>query len=133
MKFECVRHNTQEVTIHLSQEAFISNLLIQNKLHGEDVNKVITPYRSGFPIDKIPYEPYNAETQQQYTTLMQSLVGSFAWLSMSTRPDLATVTNMIAKYVKKPTKGHITAAKRVLRLKVSYPKELHLVQTEIPD
>ena len=79
------------------------------------INTVQSPYRSGYPIDKIPSEAYDEKTQQQYTKKLQSIVGSLTWLSMSTRPDLSTVTNMLAKHVCNPSKGHIDAAKRVLR------------------
>ena len=46
---------------------------------------------------------------------MQSMVGSLTWLSMSTRPDIVTVTNLLAKHVRQPSKGHLEAVKRVLR------------------
>ena len=115
IKFDCRRHSCTSVTIQLSQAAFSENLLIQNNLHGDMINPVQSPYRSGYPIDKIPNEAYDDTTQRKYTKHLQSLVGSLTWLSMSTRPDISTVTNMLAKYVKSPSKGHIDAAKRVLR------------------
>jgi hypothetical protein len=43
------------------------------------------------------------------------LVGSLNWLSVSTRPDIATITNMLAKYCCNPSKGHIDAALRVVK------------------
>ena len=46
---------------------------------------------------------------------MQFLIGSINWLSISTRPDIATITNLLAKYMATPSKGHIEVAKRVLR------------------
>ena len=115
VKFDCQQHNTSQVTIHLSQIAFMENLLIQNNMHGDDINTVQTPYRSGYPIDKIPTELYDDNTQRQYTKNLQSLVGSLTWLSMSTRPDLSTITNLLAKHVSNPSKGHIEAGKRILR------------------
>ena len=115
IKFDCHRHSRNSVTIQLSQAAFSENLLIQNSMNGEMINPVQSPYRSGYPIDKIPTEAYDDKTQKEYTKHLQSLVGSFTWLSMSTRPDISTVTNILAKYVKSPSKGHLDAAKRVLR------------------
>ena len=99
----------------MSQSAFIENLLIQHNMHGDTINTVQSPYRSGYPIDKIKPEAYDDTTQQRYTKTLQSIVGSLTWLSMSTRPDLSTITNILAKYVCKPSKGHIDAAKRILR------------------
>ena len=59
IKFDCIRHNKDSVTIHLSQAAFCENLLIQQNLHEDQVNSVTSPYRSGFPIDKIKNEAYD--------------------------------------------------------------------------
>ena len=115
IKFDCVKHNESNVTIHMSQSAFAENLLSQHKMNGDFINTVQSPYRSGYPIDKIPSEAYDDKLQQKYTKTLQSLVGSLTWLSMSTRPDLSTVTNILAKHVCNPSKGHIGAAKRVLR------------------
>ena len=115
VKFDCVKHNNKEVTIQLSQTAFVESLLIQYHMNGDEINTVQTPYRSGYPIDKIPSEAYDESTQKQYTKTLQSLVGSLTWLSMSTRPDLSTITNMLAKYVSNPSKGHLDAGKRILR------------------
>ena len=115
IKFDCCRQNNGHVTIHMSQQAFIENLLYNNNMHTDDINTVQSPYRSGLPIDSIPDEAYDPETQRKYTKTLQSLVGSFTWLSMSTRPDIATITNILAKYVRSPSKGHIEAAKRILR------------------
>ena len=115
IKFDCERHSANNVTINLSQAAFVENLLIQQDLHKSDVNTVQSPYKSGYPVDKIHNEAYDDTIQQQYTKRMQSIIGSLTWLSMSTRPDIATITNLLAKYVTSPSVGHIDAAKRVLK------------------
>ena len=108
-------HANSDVTISLSQATFVEHLLQQHDLHGDDVNTVQSPYRSGYPVDSIPTEAYTDDVQRQYTKQMQSIIGSLTWLSISTRPDIATVTNLLAKYVSQPSLGHINAAKRVLR------------------
>ena len=115
LKFDTIQHANKDVTIHLSQTAFIENLLHQFNMDTDDINTVQNPYRSGLPIDSIPNEAYTDEIQQSYTKKMQSLVGSLTWLSISTRPDISTITNLLAKYVRQPSKGHLDAAKRVLR------------------
>ena len=115
IKIDCCRHVDGNVTIHLSQTAFIEALLHSHSLHTDDVNTVQSPYRSGYPVDSIPNEAYDTATQQAYTKQMQWIVGSLTWLSMSTRPDISTITNLLAKHVCNPSLGHIAAAKRVLR------------------
>jgi hypothetical protein len=46
---------------------------------------------------------------------MQVLIGCLTWLSLSTRPNTATITNLLAQYTVKATPSHINAAKRVIR------------------
>jgi hypothetical protein len=46
---------------------------------------------------------------------MQTIIGCLNWLSISTRPDIATVTSILAKYCKNPSQGHIDSALRVVK------------------
>ena len=124
-------HETDEngnLTTYLSQEAFVDNLVAQCQLNGIAVSCPLTPYRSGLPVDKIndriiqnndshtaPNLQDSKQTQEALIRKMQFIVGSLTWLSTSTRPDIATVTNMLAKYTSCPTKSHVDAAKRVVR------------------
>ena len=73
---------------------------------------VTNPYRSGLPIEKLPkrqplYNPEDINT-------MRRIVDSQLWLLQSTRPDIATITNMLLSYQTIPTPAHIQAAKRVV-------------------
>jgi hypothetical protein len=115
IKFTPHRHNDGHITIKLSQEAFVDTLVSSAKLDGDGVNEPKSPYRNGLPIDKIPQDkdvPY--DLQQKYNALLQTLVGSLNWLSISTRPDIQPITNMLAKYSSKASKGHIHAAKWII-------------------
>ena len=93
----------------MSQESFIDNLVQLAELT-TNTSFPRTPYRSGFPVDKIPTVTAN-KANQTYVKYMQKFVGCLNWLSISTRPDISTITNMIAKYTIIPTKGHIDAIK----------------------
>ena len=95
------------ITVHLSQEAFTETLLHQFDYDTEDVNTKPTPYWSGYPIDAIPDIILPIEKRQEIETKLRSLVGSFNWLATATRPDLATVTNMLAQYQHYPSPGHL--------------------------
>jgi hypothetical protein len=47
---------------------------------------------------------------------MCAFIGSLNWLSIQTRPDIATTTNTLAQYQSNPSPaGHLKAAKYVLR------------------
>ena len=45
----------------------------------------------------------------------QSLMGALVWLTINTRPDLATVTKLLGQYQTNPSAGHMDAARYVLR------------------
>ena len=116
IKFTNTTHSNSHVSIKLSQEAFAETLIAAAKLDDDAVTTPHTPYRSGYPIDKIPPDN-NITPHQQHTQnhLLQSLVGSLNWLAGSTRPDLAPSVNFIAKYSNCASKGHIDAAKHVIK------------------
>jgi hypothetical protein len=115
INFTCKRHDDGHVTIHMDQEAFIDNVCQIAKLDNPFTNTVTTPYRSGHPIDTIPIPTTPPNNQNELTHQMQVLIGCLTWLSLSTRPDIATITNLLAQYTVKATQSHINAAKRVVR------------------
>jgi len=47
--------------------------------------------------------------------LMQELVGSMNWLSTQTRPDITTITAILAQYNHSCSPGHIDSAKYAIR------------------
>ena len=115
VKFTHTRHSPTSVTINMTQTAFIDNLVHNQQLDGEAVIEPKTPYCSGYVIDSIPQETYSPTQQFKYTALYQHLIGSLNWLAISTRPDIATATNMLAKYMSEPSLGHIHAAKHFIK------------------
>ena len=103
------------ITIKMDQSAFIEALLQTYNLHLDHVGTPTSPFKSGLPVDKIRDQKYSPTHQAYLTHTFQSIVGSLTWLSTSTRPDIATITNILAKYSSKPSEGHIAHAKYVLR------------------
>ena len=114
VKFEWKKED-EHLHLHLSQEAFTETLLEQFNYNDETVNTRPTPYRSGLPVDAIPDIILPTNKRQEIKTKLRSLVGSFNWLATATRPDIATITNMLAQYQHFPSPGHLEAAKYVLR------------------
>ena len=115
INFDCTKHDDDNVTIHLSQEAFIDNLCEMAGLSSPAVNTVKTPYKSGYPVDIIPYSRLPKREQDELIHTMQVYIGCLTWLSISTRPDIATITNILAKYTTKCNNGHIDQVKRTIR------------------
>jgi len=108
------RKTKGRLQVHLSQEAFSENLIQAAGLHHDSTSTVKTPYRSGHPVDSIKTNSthqHNHYLEQQ----MRSYVGSLLWLSQGTRPDLATITNILSKHQANPSKRHVDSAKFVIK------------------
>lgn len=106
------RTTPTQTKVHMSQEAFAASLIAQNGLNEISTKTNITPYRSGYPVDSIPDTcTLNKEDKKTVQQKYRSIVGSLLWLSQGTRPDLATITNVLAKYQNKPTIKHLESAK----------------------
>ena len=115
IKFTNQEHTDRHLSCHLTQEAFTDTLVSLLDLDSPAITCPPTPYRSSLPVDKINQEPFNPALTPKLTLKMQSIIGSLTGLSTSTRPDIATITNILAKYTANPSKGHIAAAKRVVK------------------
>ena len=113
--FNCSRHEDNHVSIHISQEPFIDTLLVKAGLDGPNSATAPTPYRAGYPINKIPPKTYDSATQDKITYKMQQLTGCLQWLATPTRPDISTATNLLSRYNHCATTGHLDAAKRIIR------------------
>jgi len=109
------RQDHDNLKVHLSQQAFSENLTEQAGLDKESTTINQTPYRSGYPVDKVKHVNLPPEERRKLESEMRSYVGSLLWLSQGTRPDLATITNMLAKYQSCPSPGHLAAAKYAIK------------------
>ena len=115
MKFTNTRHDDGHIDIHMNQPADILDLIKKAGLHLPQTNSTPTPYRSGFPVDNIPDIEMSDTERAKLNKTLQEYVGSLNWLSTQTRPDLSTITNIIAQYNSNCSPGHIDAAKYVIR------------------
>ena len=113
IKFQCTKDTNGDVTVFMSQQADITSLITQNNLL--DANSVRTPYRSGYPIDSIPHTHKSPHEQQKYNHTLQEHVGSLNWITSQTRPDIATVTNLLSQYNHNCSPGHIDSARYAIK------------------
>ena len=97
------------------QGAFIEALLQQHGLHLNSATSKSTPYWTRSPVDAIKI-PLDITPNQQFKlqSILRSLVGSFNWLAQATRPDLATITSILAQHQENSALGHMGAARPVL-------------------
>ena len=117
---QCTINDTSHLRVHLSQTAFTDHLVELARL-SDSSKPVITPYRSGYPVDAIIKPQPSPKDKHILQFQMRQLVGSLNWLSQGTRPDLSTITSMLAKYQNSPTATHVEAAKYAIR----YAKQTH--------
>ena len=115
LKFTHQSHPSGDLTIFINQEASADELLRAAGLDGPSTNSKPTPYRSGHPVDSIPDEDLPLYQKQRLQQLLQKYVGSLNWLSTQSRPDLATITNILAQHNANPSHGHIKAAKYAIQ------------------
>lgn len=115
VKFTHSYTSNGDLSIHVSQEADIHQLLQDNNLHTSTTITKPTPYRSGHPVDSIPNVHMSPTDRSVLEAKLRTIIGSLNWLATQTRPDIATITNIIAQYQSNPSPGHLDAARYVLR------------------
>ena len=99
----------------MTQQSDINDLVKKAGLDKLDSLTATTPYRSGFPVDSVPHIDMTMSERQKLNKTLQELVGSLTWLATITRPDIATITNILSQYNNNCSPGHIAAAKYVIR------------------
>ena len=75
INFTCVTHQDNNISIHLSQEAFIESMATTAKLTNSHMTHPKTPYRSGYPVDKINsiHAPFENQNQMIVKTVIYML------------------------------------------------------------
>ena len=100
---------------HISQVAFIDNILHLAGIDPKSTTFPTTPYRSGKPVDSIQHVDLPPEKfipiQQKY----RSIIGSLNWLAQGSRPDIAAISSISSKCQNNPSPGHLYAAEYVIR------------------
>jgi hypothetical protein len=106
------RISSSTVSVHMNQSGFASNLVESFFCKTCNETPLVTPYRSGIPVDSIPpsTDTGNSPAQLRQTQAYQSLIGSIGWLAMTTRPDLTTIHSFLSSYRAKPAVGHMKSA-----------------------
>ena len=114
MKLDCT-HTPSEKSVVISQPAIIEQLIENTQLSGT-TNSVLSPYWSGYPVDKIPSESsLPPHRLQQIEDDYCSIVGTLNWLAGGSRPDIATITCILSQYLHVAHSYHLQAAKRVVQ------------------
>ena len=101
-----------EVTI--SHQGYVRNFL---RKHGMDQCKAAsTPLAEKTELSKDQMPEDGSDAQKEMKGLdYRGIVGSIAYLSLTTRPDLAYAAHLLARFLSNPGQAHWQAAKHVLR------------------
>jgi hypothetical protein len=112
IEFTWHTHADGNVSVNLTQQSFIENLL-DTLGYSEYTNSAcVTPYHTGLSIDSIPTFPMASLDRDQLRLQYQSLVGSLNWLAHTTQPDLSTVVSLL---VQNPSQGHLDVTHYVVK------------------
>jgi hypothetical protein len=105
---KCLNTNVKckDDVLYIDQSTYINEILLQFEM--SDCRPVDSPIVPGF-IFNDKAEPF------ENISWYQQLVGSLIYLANMSRPDIAFSTNILARYLSKPTIEHVQLAKRVLR------------------
>jgi hypothetical protein len=101
--------------IFIYQEAYVQKILEKLNMNNSYPSKTPMVVRS-LDMEKDPFRPREEKEDilgSNYPYL--SAAGALMYLANSTRPDIAFVVNLLARYSAAPTKHHWTRVKHILR------------------
>ena len=111
-KYEWETLTDKRLTVSITQTAKAEDIIDNHGM--SDCNPIASPYRTGFPIDRIPHDGIPLEAKTTLVKKFQSLVGGVLWLQRQTRPDLSTIVSLLSSHSHNSSSGHYEAANRVL-------------------
>lgn len=104
-----ITRDTAMRTMKIGQSAFIRDLVIEEGL--EECNANVIPMKACSAIEMLDPDDYDKTNLHEY----QRLIGKLMYLSCRTRPDIAFAVGQLSRHNADPRKGHLRAAKRVVR------------------
>lgn len=99
MKFDWHTSSDGSVSCRISQEGYADAIVAEMGLSNANKSPLMTPFRSGLPVDTIPHVDMSPESRAPQTAKMQSWMGMINWLQMCTRPVLATIFSFLSSYI----------------------------------
>jgi hypothetical protein len=113
-RYDWIKQEDGSLSVHISQEGFVDAIL--ERFGMTNCCPAPTPYRSGYPIDRIPHDDTLTEYDRSLVRKqMQSMLGCITWLYTSTRPDINVAGSLLSQFQCNPSPGHVEGARYVLR------------------
>ena len=113
-------------TLRICQSAYIRDLLKEENF--TNCNAPTIPMKAGSAIEMNEPDDYDEADLTTY----QRLIGKLIYLACGTRPDIAFAIGRLGKHNTDPRKGHLRAAKRIVRY-LKGTMYLELVYGQRPD
>jgi len=113
IKFDWIRSPDGCLACHLSQEGYASTIVEEMGLSSATKCPLMTPFRSGLPVDAIPHVDMSTEDHTPLSAKIHSWMGMLNWLQQCTNPDLAMIFSLLTSYMHCPSPGHLQAVKHV--------------------
>ena len=107
-----IQTNLGNFLFHFSQQAMAETLLQKFQLN--HCKPAYTPCQSGLKINLIENDGAKPPKKERLVKDFQSFIGGLNWLSINTRPDIATAYNLLSHFNHNPSQGHLDAEKYVL-------------------
>ena len=104
-----ISRDTAAGTMKIDQSAFNRDLVIEESL--TDYNATVIPMKAGLAIDMPDADDYEETGLLKY----QQLIGKLMYLACGRKPNIAFVVGQLSKHNADPRKGHLKAAKKVVR------------------
>lgn len=110
-----VKRDREKRLIFLSQETYIKRVLDSFGVNSNNSDKrsAKTPhYDQDATIPPVNTNPIRLTNEA--TSEYRSIIGSLIYAANITRPDIAFITNLLARYLNEPMNYHMKAARRIL-------------------
>jgi hypothetical protein len=108
-----VKQDLNQGTVTLSQRQYCLDIL--ERFGMSDCDSVVSPMDPGVKLSKDQSPKTHSEAAEMSSIPYINAVGALAYLAIATRPDLAYVVGVLARFSTNPGHTHWTAVKRVLR------------------
>jgi hypothetical protein len=117
------QRDRKTLTITMSQTSYIEEMF--RCFNMEDCKPVTTPSDANFKLLKLSDEEFGNVQKEMEGVPYKTAVGSFMYVMVGTRPNLAFAVSTVSQFMAKAGPSHWMAVKRILRyLKVSLKLKL---------
>ena len=110
-----IKRDRNSTTLTISQSKYLEGVL--KRFNMTECKSVSTPIESGKQFHELSENETPANIQEY-----QKIIGCLTYVTMTSRPDLASALGILSKYITKPSQEHWKGVLRVLKRILKYIK-----------